>query len=234
MNRNALCLLCLLLMLGGPVILPGQPKLAIDTMWSLPLDTVVFNNNNPMVTYTMVVKNTGNAKLDGPVTIKTKYNTWTQVYDKYSWVVADFEVDETDTVTFTDTIANLSSFRYKGGDNILVIWPHADNPTAQVPDTTNYGIYVDDLTGIAELHFLGSQVEVYPNPLTGQLNIQYLKDKHKVESVRICNMQGQVLFDRAAAVEQIDTDALSSGVYLLEIRYKDGRIGVARLTKSPK
>ena len=232
MKKNLNRLYYLLILLLIPVLSWSQAKLTIESMWSSPMDTVVYNNNNPVIYYTVVIKNIGNDKLDGACQMKTKYNLSPTEFSKVTWQVSNFEVGQTDTVQFNDTIFSLNPNRYKGGDNIIVIWPHTDNPSAQAPDTTNYQIYVDNLTSASGPKIVEERIAFWPNPTNGILNINYLKGKNKIEYVRIVGVDGKLLQSYTSAVESVDLDGLAKGIYLLEIRFKDGLRATYRVSKT--
>lgn len=230
MNRRLFHSLCLLLFVLGPVIALSQPKLHINSVVSNPVDTVYWNNNSPIIAYTVVVENIGNNQLTGNCIIKFRYNQWTADIDKKSWQANNFEVGQTTIVTFQDTVFDLSSQRYKGGDNIIVIWPHSDNP-AQAPDTTSHDIYITDMTGVLDPAQVAARVDVYPNPVADQLNIRYLDGKHRIECVRILGLDGKVYFASEQSVSAIDMGHLSSGLYFVEFKFKDGIYGALRVSK---
>lgn len=83
--------------------------------------------------------------------------------------------------------------------------------------TVNCGV-----TFISESKALDSQIEIYPNPTTDKLNIQFTSDRKEVIKAQIINNTGQVV----KAVElnyndkQISIGDLPSGVYLLNLKDK--------------
>lgn len=222
----------LLIVFAAPLLAWAQPKLTIDQMWTNPVDTVYYVNGSEVVEYTVVVKNIGNNKLDGACQIQLKYNTDQTIHGKRSWVASNFEVGQTDTVTFNDTLFTLNAGRYKGGDNIIVIWPHTDNPNAQIPDTTdNFPIFVDLSNSSEEEIGILSMIDLWPNPTTGALNLNYHDLARKVEYVRIVSLTGQELRKYDNAVETIEMAEFAEGIYMLEMQFKDGRKASFRLLK---
>jgi Secretion system C-terminal sorting domain len=200
-------------------------------MTSNPLDTVYWNNNSPRIEYTVVVENNGNNLLTGNCELQLRYNQYPLSRTRKSWQAQNFEVGELDTLHFIDTLSYLNLDRYKGGDNIIVIWPHTDNPGAQVPDTMDYGIYVTDLTGVQDPAAVDARIDIFPNPATDRLSIQYLENRNKLECVRIIGLDGKVQYESSKAVDHIDIGQLSAGLYFVEFKFKDGIYGAMRLLK---
>lgn len=230
--KKAYQLFYLLILLSVPFFSWSQAKLTIDSMWSNPIDTVEYLNNSPIIKYTMIIKNVGNNKLDGACSMRVKYNQDTVEYDRKNWQAVNFEVGQTDTITFNDTIFNLNSNRYKGGDNIIVIWPHTDNPSIQAPDTTQFGIYVDISNASTKAVDVLTRVEIWPNPTNGNINIEYLRAAHNVEGVRILGIDGKLLEEYHSAIQSLDLSRFSKGIYLIEFRFKDGLRAAYRLSKT--
>lgn len=225
-------LLNLLVLLLIPVLSWSQAKLTIDSIWTTPMDTIVYDNDDPIVEYNIIVRNAGNDKLDGACRMMTKYNQSAVEYNKTAWQATNFEVGQTTQITFKDTLFSLSTNRYKGGDNIIVIWPHTDNPSAQSPDTTEFGIFVDNLVAASDPIELQSRIVVWPNPTAGMLNIDYLENRNKIEHVRIVGIDGKILKDYTTAARTIDLDGFSRGIYLLQVEFKDGLRATYRISKT--
>jgi hypothetical protein len=184
-----------------------------------------------MITYKMAVVNVGNNQLTGPCSIKFKYNSDTLEHTLHSWSVTNFEVGQTDTVRFNDTIGALEVGRYKGGGNIIVIWPHSDNPGVQVPDTSDLPIWINVLNNAVDPTVFAQRVEVYPNPIGDELNLRYLQAQHKVEYVRMLDVEGRIVREERGAVEHIETGSLPQGMYFVMVKFKDGMMGSLRIVK---
>jgi hypothetical protein len=192
-----------------------------------------YNNGqgDSIIQWTVQVVNNGNAALNGAISIRAyhnaDYSTW---YQKAEIVVNNFEVGQSQLVNFNDTV-RASDARYGGGNNILVIWPHSDVPNIQVPDSTNADIYIDGVVGVKDPTVFFARVKAGPNPVSGSLRLVYLKDQHKLEYVRILNTAGQVLREYNQAVSTIGFDGLPDGLYLVEVRFKDGVGGTYRILR---
>lgn len=229
--QKALYFVCLLL--TGYSLSFGQAKLAIDSTTSVPPDSLFFlAQQDSIIEYTVVVVNNGNAAINGAISVRAyhnaDYSTW---YEKTEFVVNNFEVGQSQTVTFNDTV-QVNDARYKGGNNILVIWPHSDSPNIQVPDSLGDSIWVDGLVGVKDPEVFFARVKVGPNPVSDGLNLRYTKDQHKLEYVRIMNTTGQVLRQYDKAISRVEFADLPRGLYLVEIRYRDGVSGTYRILRS--
>jgi hypothetical protein len=230
MIRNLFLSLCLLVMALGPVVAFAQPKLKIASIYSQPADTVYYPNTTT-ITYRLVVENVGNNQLTGPCDIKFRYNSYAGDHSKEPWNATNFEVGETDSIRIDDPIGTLDSSRYKGGGNILIIWPNTDHPGVQAPDTVEFDLVILDITGFVDPSVLRERIDIYPNPVGDVLNLRYLQLRNKVEYVRILGIDGRVLTYDSRALDQIDTRNLPSGMYMLDVKYTDGMEGALRFTK---
>ena len=231
---SAIPRITLLLFLAFYGFVYAQPRLEIDSVSTLPTDTVEYNGNAYIVQYITFIENIGNAKLDGPVTIQMRFNGDSTIYDMAEVTVSNFEVGMRQQIDFTDTIYTITGAqaRYKGGDNILVIWPHADNPNMQIPDTADHDLYVKDLTPNAtdeHTALLDRRIDIYPNPAHHTLHFRYHEDRHKLEYVRISTLEGKPLRFTQSAVADMDISTLPAGVYMVDVRYRDGVQGTFRL-----
>jgi hypothetical protein len=230
MNRNLFLRLCLLVLAFGPLVAIAQPKLKITHIISYPPDTVYYPNTS-FITYKMAVENVGNNQISSSCHIMFRYDGSSQDTSVHEWSLANFEVGQVDTVEFPDSIGLLGNGRYKGGGNIIIIWPHADNPNTQAPDTTDHFIYIVDLTSTVDPAVLGTRLEVFPNPVQDELNIRYLQHQHKIEYVRIVGLDGRLLWESRDAVETVDMRSFPSGMYMAVFQFKDGMRGAIRISK---
>jgi hypothetical protein len=212
-------------------LLYAQPKLAIQSVWTLPADTVDWNGNQYYLEYRAIVTNVGNNVLNGPVRLLCRYNGDTVDWKKADFVVSTFEVGDTQMVAYTDTIDVINGARYKGGDNIIVIWPAADNINVQTPDSDSVDIFIKNLVpnAASDPVELKRRVQLYPNPVGQSLHLDYREAVHKLEYVRVVNLTGQVLKRKEEAVSSLDFSDLPAGLYMVELRYRDGVWGTFRV-----
>jgi hypothetical protein len=232
MNKKLISLLCLVIMVFIPAIAFAQPKLRIVQLDRIPPNDTLYFPNTSHLTYTFIVENVGNNALGGPCHIMFRYDGSSLDTSLVQWNVNNFEVGERDTVTLpADSLGPLNQGRYKGGGNILIIWPQAEQPGTQAPDTTRDTIYIVDVTRIVDPEILGTRVEVFPNPVQDELTIRYLQKRHKIESVRIAGLDGRLVWESRDAVESVDMRTLPKGMYIVVFEFKDGMRGAIRITK---
>jgi len=71
------------------------------------------------------------------------------------------------------------------------------------------------------------KLEIYPNPASGRLAV--IDDL--IQSVRIIDNQGSLILEATKELHTIDVSDLKSGMYYLQIMYKDGRIARNKIIK---
>jgi Secretion system C-terminal sorting domain len=223
--------LLLLLFACSSVLLHAQARLAIDSARTIPADTVQWNGGTYLLRYEMTVTNVGNNTLNGGVDILCRNNETSLTWKVAEFEAVNFEVGSTQFISYYDTIPALTpGNRYKGGDNIIVIWPKAENPNVQNPDSAFLDVYIKVLpTSTNDPIELQNRIAVYPNPVGENLYLDYQRDAHKLEYVRVVNLAGQVMQQQEAAVSRLDFSGLPAGLYMLEVRYRDGVWGSFRI-----
>ncbi|WP_053977652.1 BspA family leucine-rich repeat surface protein [Mangrovimonas xylaniphaga] len=80
-----------------------------------------------------------------------------------------------------------------------------------------------------EEHVLSSLVTVYPNPIDGEIHLE-MNDEVELISIKLYNMQGRLLLETKENTNNIKTDQLSSGVYMLSLETNKGQL-VKRVVK---
>ena len=70
--------------------------------------------------------------------------------------------------------------------------------------------------GLPRIVFDGGQVNIYPNPTTGMVNI----DVDALESVEVMDMAGRVVM--TSNQSNIDMSALANGVYMFRVNTATG------------
>ena len=85
-------------------------------------------------------------------------------------------------------------------------------------NTLNYTAVSDGclLTSVDEI--LESEINIYPNPTTGQLNIE---TERRFSEIKIFDVTGKLLLDQNFS-NQIDLGGFVPGLYLVELRDEDG------------
>jgi hypothetical protein len=85
-----------------------------------------------------------------------------------------------------------------------------------------------DFTGIKELASLTSQLTVYPNPATAELNLQL---PVAMKSVTIMDIMGREVLTSVtnSMTTKLDVSSLKQGIYFVNVIAKDGRSAVKRV-----
>lgn len=73
-----------------------------------------------------------------------------------------------------------------------------------------------------------SELSIYPNPVDGILNINSEK---AIQSVKIINMTGQLVYSQVKNEHAIQTANLEKGIYVIEVLFSDQKIGRTRFCK---
>ena len=126
-------------------------------------------------------------------------------------------------------------------------WVTMEFDFAAAADSTDYDQIVVQMGG--EGHFIPGQfyfdnfelqgttgirnienvyIGIFPNPASRLIRIDRYMD---ITSVNIYSISGQVVYQSTQATERIDVSGLESGLYLLEIRTKDGQQAASRFIK---
>ena len=66
------------------------------------------------------------------------------------------------------------------------------------------------------------QVQVYPNPSSGQINIR-VSDQTKLKYLSVVDVLGQEVYSAQSATNSIDLSPLTAGIYWIKIQLQDGR-----------
>ena len=108
---------------------------------------------------------------------------------------------------------------YRTGSNVVVVWPVTSLGVPFV-DSLHLCVNFSPLSGMHELN-LYNTVSVFPNPAEDYLTIKST-EQNFIEGVRIFDVSGRLilspLWDDS---KKIKVNALSSGMYILELTTKD-------------
>jgi PKD repeat protein len=153
-----------------------------------------------------------------------------------------------DVVSFTDSSSGAVSWQWDFGDG--------GNSTSQNPQyiyssigtynisltaqdarncnsVFNKNIVVIDNIGLSE-HLHNANVNIYPNPFTEEVNIEFQSNLIEDCSIKIYNPSGQALFNHDFEVNkskiEVDLKFLSAGTYILRLESNTG-ITLVKLTK---
>ena len=189
----------------------------IITLYSI--DTLTVEVFDTLSTYDTIIV------VEGDTQVVTLYNIdtlTTEVFDTVS-------VTETVTYTIFDTISVM--------DTTTTVLYQIDTQVVTINDTNEVMIDVYDTTYVsvhdtlvitmssdtaAGIDFLTTQVNVYPNPASTQLNVEI--DMSGDYTVSLTNINGQMVFTQANVVDdlQIDISDFTKGLYFITIRDNDG------------
>jgi hypothetical protein len=119
----------------------------------------------------------------------------------------------------------------------LPAWNHAS-----IPNFVNYRLGYEpvcDSNLVMTFNFdLGkyqSDVLLYPNPTRDELNLEFVESNNSIYEISIFNPAGTLLFQNKYRENlqrfKIKTDKLDSGIYMIRIILKNGRIITKRIVK---
>lgn len=139
-------------------------------------------------------------------------------------------INVNDTLSFSwkDTVRATSKI-YVGGDNIIVVWPKADDQETIVKDSSQGSVYITGIIAIDDPYLIRERVEILRNPVNGQINLRYKSDIPKFEYVRVLDLRGRELFFSRKPVTNISLGDATEGIYFLDLRYRDGVRGAFRI-----
>ncbi len=116
-----------------------------------------------------------------------------------------------------------SSFIIDGYVYIVSGW--TANPSVEEYEVYRY-LLAESPTGTEEewSDFQQSPFDIYPNPATEFINIDYNIDPSKVSSLQIFDASSKMVFEKKEAVQQIELDQFVSGSYWIYMTVGDKRI----------
>ena len=108
---------------------------------------------------------------------------------------------------------------YRTGSNVVVVWPVTSIGIPFV-DSLHLCVNFFPLSGLHEFN-LNNAVSIFPNPAEDYLTIKSTQQKF-IEGVRIFDIPGRfILSPLWDDSQKIKVDALSAGMYILELTTKD-------------
>jgi hypothetical protein len=118
--------------------------------------------------------------------------------------------------TYTFTVTNSSGCTSGSSANVVINALPVRMTARSLSNTASLAVTED--TGDTEL----SKIKVYPNPVSGLLNIEYDIDSYR--SVKILNSSGMLIGKEIAVtpVQQLDFSELEAGLYILEFTKPSG------------
>lgn len=214
----------------------AQGTLSINSFFNVySHDTIAFTQN---MTFNVVLSNTSPANsfngnitfVVGVDTMNTNGNISGNIDSLFSTPYSGIILQPGDSINYGDSLF-ISPNSFKGGINTVVIWPVADIGTGFVTtDSAKHNVYVTQLTGLRS-NTMKHPIVVGPNPFSEKILLIF-DSKNPIEEVRFFNPMGQEVFVNSPGKENvIDTSELSSGVYFIHLKYKDGNTGIIKTIK---
>lgn len=148
-------------------------------------------------------------------------------------------------IIWLDGIGSLSGLYMSTWENIsmygILLACMSENDTVLVKDAMPLEVGSADVcdftVGVSDLHSLGSNVRVYPNPASEEIHIVFDDQFLYGHDVRIYDLSGRMVYIQSlgTSVSQIQTMSWGrKGVYVLEIRNSEGNlIKVERIVLNP-
>jgi Secretion system C-terminal sorting domain len=81
------------------------------------------------------------------------------------------------------------------------------------------------------------KIHVYPSPTSGRITVKFESDGKIAEEVLVMDMQGRIILrdqldGSSSFAKEINLEALDNGIYLLNIKNKEGVISTSRVVKT--
>lgn len=143
--------------------------------------------------------------------------------------------NDTITIKITDQVDS-SLARYSGGTGggaiVVVVWPVLRIGVSTKENNAHIILNFTERTAIEDPRFTqGDRIQCFPNPVQNRLYFREKERISKFESVRIQDMLGKPIFEAKEMPFSIHTDHWPQGMYLIEIRYRDGLKEVFKVEK---
>lgn len=158
------------------------------------------------------------SEISGVPVATSTYNTWDPTISTigYDWKSFDFG-------TFSyNMVDSLSYFvQSESGDIWKLIFTDFEGSANGNIHFTKQQV---EYAGIPV--FEGANLEVYPNPASSVLHINYA---HDVKNVSITDMNGQLVLEDTMNLSSIDVSSLQEGIYLVRVQSQSGQSSVKRI-----
>jgi len=120
------------------------------------------------------------------------------------------------------------------GDGLLTLVE--TSPNGCVGDTAEFGVLVDDCTGLIESEKL-NYLKVYPNPASNLITIEFDSESKANSTITVFNQLGQTLIEKEMNIEstkkvyQFNISHLQKGMYIIRIADGEGVITIKQFIK---
>lgn len=185
----------------------------VSTFYSI---TGNMNSTNGSVTYDGLDL-TRNLKIESATRIvytTSAISTLTLVFD--STFNGKIKLTSGTDITIT---ANTTSYTAVNGIVIIPNLP-AGTYTINKGDTTNLFYIKTEYGNLSTTDFAKENLVIYPNPVVNQLHISV--PNNTVEKVTVFNVAGHVVKSVVGNVNTVDLSKLNSGLYLIQVKTKNG------------
>ncbi len=203
---------------------PGQVAVDNDTVWYV-------TNGDTDIHYQMNILNCGNDSFIGSIDVYIIRNA---AAPTILGTISNAILGIGDSVEFqiTDIVVKTNT-DYKGGDNVIVIWPAVPSPPPFTSDTATLDIYVEgNISSSSQPQKIPDKGFVIgPNPAGNKLLIGYQNRTASVDLVRITDPAGRILFETFRETDQVDLSGFTPGIYFLEVRYAGQASEVCRIIR---
>lgn len=201
-----------------------QPSLSVIQIVNLP-DTVYENQSYDSISITVRNYN-NNAFFQDTIYVFIKQDTSSAVNTGTLIFAPGASIPGGSVVTLTTANFFFTSAVFLTGGNTVVIWPYAKSATTY--DSLRTDIVFVPFSGLSEAENNDIELILAPNPASGYFQLQTNKP---VKQVRIYDTKGRLVYNNPFTSPFIQIDELKPGVYLTEIRFKNGKRLIRKLYK---
>lgn len=206
----------IIILLSFPTISTKGQSIGIDSMAqnlaSLP-DTI---NLNSSFTHTVRVINRSSTPLNGSIHLMAGVDTNSSgtiisIDTVGSTLVNSFGLNDTVSITYSETYSSGFPKNYKLGGNIVVVWPVATFATTE--DSLFKDVFIINPTTIDDIS--SEQSIIYPNPTSNYLHFTF-GEQNIFREIRIYDLRGKLILSKSYT-PKIDIGNISSGAYILQL-----------------
>lgn len=211
----------------------SQRHIQLEVNFIPATDTINWNGTPTVVVYDCRMTSDTTDPFNGVINVRRRFSVDTSLR-VIQVPLNNFTIGDTANFQWRDTITSIgppSPFNYLFGDNLLRFWIVPDSGTSHVPDTSFVMFFIRDLNANVNDPALANRLRLYPNPVTQLLHFDFQEGVQKLESIQVSDLSGKVLQRSTIPVKSLDFSTLPSGMYIVEMRYRDGLRGSYRVVR---